>query len=113
LSLRVVSGVQVQHGLKSVILVTAEINLGGTLQLLVDLQYLAGAFSPLLKGRPEGSVAAARETIVAQAVAIAAGEAEEPDPLAPRLEQWLESAKVGLCCGVSGFGVVGCEDFWL
>ena len=72
----------------------AETNLGGTLQLLVDLKFLAGAFSPLVKAPHEASISACRQTIVDQAVALAKGQGEREDPLAERLEEWLSSCEV-------------------
>ena len=74
----------------------AEINLGGTLQLLVDLKFIAGAFSPLVKASHEAVIAAARERIVTQALDIAAGEThtEDPDPLVDQLDGWLAAAEV-------------------
>jgi hypothetical protein len=74
----------------------AEINLGGTLQLLVDLNFIAGAFSPLVKASHEAVIAATRERIVNQALDIVAGEThtEEPDPLVDQLDGWLEAAEV-------------------
>ena len=72
----------------------AETNLGGTLQLLVDLNFLAGAFSPLVKGPHEASIAACRQLITEQAAAIAQGTGEQPDPLADRLDAWLASCEV-------------------
>ncbi len=74
----------------------ADINLGGTLQLLVDLQLIAGAFSPLVRASHEAVIAAAREKIVAQALAIAAGDtvSGELDPLGDQLESWLTAAEV-------------------
>ena len=74
----------------------ADINLGGTLQLLVDLQFIAGAFSPLVRASHEAVIAAAREKIVAQALAIAAGDTAsgELDPLSDQLESWLTTAEV-------------------
>jgi hypothetical protein len=58
----------------------AEINLGGTLQLLVDLNFIAGAFSPLVKASHEAVIAATHT--------------EEPDPLVDQLDGWLEAAEV-------------------
>ena len=72
----------------------AETNLGGTLQLLVDLKFLAGAFSPLVKAPHEASISACRQSIVDQAVALAKGQGEREDPLAERLEEWLSSCEV-------------------
>lgn len=72
----------------------AEINLGGTLQLLVDLKFLAGAFSPLVKAPHEASIAACQQLITEQAVALAQGKREEPDPLAEQLDAWLDSCEV-------------------
>ncbi len=73
----------------------AETNLGGTLQLLVDLKFVAGAFSPLVRASHEAVIAAAREKIVAQALAIANDDhGEETDPLLDRLEGWLATAEV-------------------
>ncbi len=75
-------------------LLYAETNLGGTLQLLVDLKFLAGAFSPLVKAPHEASIAACRQLITEQAVALAQGQSDEPDPLAERLDAWLDSCEV-------------------
>ena len=72
----------------------AETNLGGTLQLLVDLKFLAGAFSPLVKAPHEASIAACKQLITDQAVDIAEGRGERPDPLAERLDAWLASCEV-------------------
>ncbi|CAL5224212.1 g6858 [Coccomyxa viridis] len=71
----------------------SETNLGGTLQLLVDLKFLAGAFSPLVKAPHEASIAACRQLITEQAVALAQGQSDEPDPLAERLDAWLDSCE--------------------
>jgi len=73
-----------------------EMNLGGTLQLLLDLQYLAGALSPLVKAQHESVIAAARETIVQQALAIVAQRGADADPLTAQLEAWLQKAEVRL-----------------
>ncbi len=72
----------------------AETNLGGTLQLLVDLKFLAGAFSPLVKAPHEASISACRQSIVDQVVALAKGQGEREDPLAENLEEWLCSCEV-------------------
>ncbi len=79
----------------------AEANLGGTLQLRVDLEYLDRAFAPLsVRGQHDVIVAAAREATMKQALEIAAGDAgnawdEQPDPLAGgALEAWLASVEV-------------------
>ena len=72
----------------------AETNLGGTLQLLVDLKFLAGAFSPLVKAPHEASISACRQSIMDQAVTLAKGQGEREDPLAERLEEWLTSCEV-------------------
>ncbi|EIE27758.1 hypothetical protein COCSUDRAFT_64368 [Coccomyxa subellipsoidea C-169] len=88
-----------QHALATFSTVLAnelpDINLGGTLQLLVDLQFIAGAFSPLVRASHEAVIAAAREKIVAQALAIAAGDtvSGELDPLGDQLESWLTTAE--------------------
>lgn len=73
-----------------------ETNLGGTLQLLVDLKFLAGAFSPLVRGPHEAAISACRQLIVEQAAAIAQGNGESQDPLAERLDAWLDSSEVQL-----------------
>ncbi|CAL8463713.1 g3247 [Coccomyxa elongata] len=71
-----------------------ETNLGGTLQLLVDLKFIAGAFSPLVRASHEAVIAAAREMIVTQALAIANDDhGEEPDPLLDQLDGWLAAAE--------------------
>ena len=72
----------------------AETNLGGTLQLLVDLKFLAGAFSPLVNSQHEASIASCKDHILEQAMAIAEGKGERPDPLAQRLNTWLDAAEV-------------------
>ncbi|KAK9917910.1 hypothetical protein WJX75_009504 [Coccomyxa subellipsoidea] len=83
-----------------------EINLGGTLQLLVDLNFIAGAFSPLVKASHEAVIAATRERIVNQALDIVAGEThtEEPDPLVDQLDGWLEAAEAVGRRGVDAAG---------
>ena len=80
----------------SKLLMCAETNLGGTLQLLVDLKFLAGAFSPLVKGPHEASISACYQLITEQAEAIARGQGEDHDPLAERLDAWLVSSQVSL-----------------
>lgn len=78
----------------SKLLMCAETNLGGTLQFLVDLKFLAGAFSPLVKGPHEASISACYQLITEQAEAIARGQGENHDPLAERLDAWLASSQV-------------------
>ena len=78
----------------SKLLMCAETNLGGTLQLLVDLKFLAGAFSPLVKGPHEASISACRQLIMEQAEALARGQGEIHDPLAERLAAWLGPSEV-------------------
>ena len=68
----------------------AETNLGGTLQLLVDLQFVAGAFAPLINPGHEATLAASRELVVAQALGMAG---DEPDQAAA-LERWLRGVEV-------------------
>ena len=77
----------------------AETNLGGALQLLVDLKFLAGAFSPLVKAPHEASITECRQLITEQAVALAEGKGDEADPLAERLDAWLDSCEVS--CSLS------------
>ena len=73
----------------------AETNLGGALQLLVDLQYIAGALSPLAAPTHDAVVAAARERIlrhVLGTLGAGAGGAE-----GGRLEAWLQGVEVRAC----------------
>ncbi len=60
----------------------------------MDLKFLAGAFSPLVKAPHEASISECRQLITDQAVALAQGEGDEPDPLAERLGAWLDSCEV-------------------
>ena len=60
----------------------------------MDLKFLAGAFSPLVNSQHEASVATCKDLILEQAMAIATGKGEKPDPLAQRLSSWLDSAQV-------------------
>ncbi len=61
----------------------------------MDLKFIAGAFSPLVRASHEAVIAAAREKIVAQALAIANDDhGEETDPLLDQLDGWLAAAEV-------------------
>ena len=60
----------------------------------MDLKFLAGAFSPLVNSQHEASIASGKDLILEQAMAIATGKSEKPDPLAQRLNAWLDSAQV-------------------
>ena len=94
---------------------------------MVDLKFLAGAFSPLVNSQHEASIASGKDLILEQAMAIATGKSEKPDPLAQRLNAWLDSAQVtcitslsplALCFDtqarpwVGSVGVAG-RRFWL
>ena len=80
--------------LRGNVCLAAETNLGGSLQLLVDLKFLAGAFSPLVNSQHEASIASCKDLILEQAMAVATGKSEKPDPLAQCLNAWLDSAQV-------------------
>ena len=60
----------------------------------MDLKFLAGAFSPLVNSQHEASIASCKDLILEQAMAIAEGKGERPDPLAQRLNAWLDAAEV-------------------
>ena len=60
----------------------------------MDLKFLAGAFSPLVNSQHEASIASCKDLILEQAMAVATGKSEKPDPLAQRLNTWLDSAQV-------------------
>lgn len=61
----------------------------------MDLQFLAGAFSPLVRASHEAVISAARESIVGRAVALAKGQFdEEPDPFKSHLDAWIAATEV-------------------
>ena len=60
----------------------------------MDLTFLAGAFSPLVNSQHEASIASCKHIILEQAMAVAQGKVERPDPLAHHLNTWLDTAEV-------------------
>lgn len=72
----------------------AETNLGGTLQLLVDLQYLAGAFSPLVSPAHEAVIGSARDLILTQALESVSSSGAGAGSAQQQLEQWLQGVEV-------------------
>ncbi len=84
--------------------VHAETSLGGVLQLLVDLQYLAGALSPLVAPSHEAVIGPARELILSRALELAGAPSKSSangrqekvsnEEDAERLERWLQGVEV-------------------
>ena len=95
---------QVQQHLVTGCALHAEANLGGALQLLVDLQYIAGALSPLAAPSHEAVVTSARELILGHVVGMlgaasgsGSGSNWQSSDEGERLQAWLQGVEVRAC----------------